>query len=242
MPTVTNNTTGNVFPGTTTTLTYWLAVGLFLLGVQFDWPEWRLATKALPVLIMGIAVWQTMAASRIRLPLLAALLLCAAGDLLLEILWLAAAPPLPWFAMGLSAFLLAHLALLLAFIFLGVQWRLWAVVLLPWTFGLLLLLWPQLGPMRGPVTVYVSAITAMMMLAISVRNTETDRYYWWLLVVGAVIFGISDSVIAINRFLAPVPGARYWISITYWIAMFCIPIALVKLSAQHLPISRKASG
>jgi uncharacterized membrane protein YhhN len=68
-------------------------------------------------------------------------------------------------------------------------------------------LYPGLGAMRLPVALYVVAISAMV--AAGVRAGE-------LWAVGAVLFLISDSVLAWNRFRGHVPAEQYLIWTTYY--------------------------
>jgi alkenylglycerophosphocholine/alkenylglycerophosphoethanolamine hydrolase len=51
--------------------------------------------------------------------------------------------------------------------------------------------------------------------------------------VGAVLFGLSDTLIAIDRFHAPFPGARYAIILLYWAGQ-----AGIAASARPAPRSR----
>jgi len=139
------------------------------------------------------------------------LVVSAAGDLLLE------GPGL--FLAGLATFLLAHLLYLSAFV-LDVR-RLSATRLLPFlawgglAFGALR---PGLGDMTWPVVGYIAAIVAMMWRAAarvgtSPRGESSAR--WALL--GAVLFGASDTLIAFDRFGHPIEGVRLPILLLYWI-------------------------
>jgi uncharacterized membrane protein YhhN len=58
-----------------------------------------------------------------------------------------------------------------------------------------------------------------MMWRATAASLETGR---WDAMIGAVLFGLSDSLIALDRFRAPVPGARWLIMASYWAGQFCI--------------------
>ena len=38
----------------------------------------------------------------------------------------------------------------------------------------------------------------------------------WSAALGAVLFGLSDTLLAADRFRAPLPGARYGVILLYW--------------------------
>jgi uncharacterized membrane protein YhhN len=133
--------------------------------------------------------------------LMPALLFSAVGDWLLAIPWWTQS-----FVTGLGAFLLAHLCFLgallpLAFPSKGARpsrVRLAAVVAMCLAAaGLLVWFWPHLAAekLTIPVTVYIVALSAMVCAALSARLPTV----WTAL--GAVCFAVSDSMIAIGRFI-----------------------------------------
>ncbi|MFO1406689.1 MAG: lysoplasmalogenase [Steroidobacteraceae bacterium] len=137
--------------------------------------------------------------------LLAGLLLCLAGDLLLVPTDRPAA-----FKAGILAFLLGHVAYAVAFLalepsklgFVGAGFLL---------FGLLrpVLRWlrPHLPPdMVVPVHAYVIVIGAMAALAVSVTLAGAPR----LVAAGALAFAASDVAVARDRFVAPGFPNRAW--------------------------------
>jgi uncharacterized membrane protein YhhN len=127
--------------------------------------------------------------------LMPALLFSAVGDWLLAIPWWTMS-----FALGLAAFLLAHLCFLGALVPLArpSRVRLAAVVLMCLaSASLLVWFWPHLGrdKLTIPVTVYMIALTAMVCAALL-----ADLPTIWT-AVGAVCFAVSDAMIAIGRFV-----------------------------------------
>ncbi|HEV8253162.1 MAG TPA: lysoplasmalogenase [Vicinamibacteria bacterium] len=161
-------------------------------------PGLRIVAKPIPVLCLAAMVLRR--ASAYARVVGAGLVLSAAGDVLLEF---------PGrFLFGLSAFLLAHLCYLTAFLYRSRAAQVGRLLpFVAWTSATLVWLWPGLGPMRGPVTAYVIVITAMMWRAAVVGGSAG-----W----GALLFGLSDTLIALDRFGSPIPGVRYPIMVLYW--------------------------
>jgi alkenylglycerophosphocholine hydrolase len=189
----------------------WLAfaasIVAFGVAVALGSHAFELLAKPLPVLVLAFGV-STQAKGPLRRGVTMGLLASAVGDLLLG---------LDLFLPGLVAFLGAHLAYLLAFV--GDTRTLAAGrALLFAAWGALLLgrLWPALGGLAAPVAFYVVAICAMMWRAAArVGRGSSAGAVAGLL--GAVSFGISDSLIAWDRFLAKLPGAIVPVMLFYWL-------------------------
>ena len=111
----------------------------------------------------------------------------------------------------LFAFLGAHLAYITAFLAADRRPALGRTVpFLAWGSGVLLLLRPGLGSMAAPVTVYVAVVCSMMWRAAArVGSPATPALAAALGLAGAVAFGASDTLIAFDRFAAPIPGASW---------------------------------
>lgn len=108
-----------------------------------------------------------------------------------------------WFLLGLTAFLLAHLAYLTAFLLRGVELR-WvagaAVAVLLFSSGVAIWLMPHVGAgMRVPVLAYLVVINLMVIGAIGARGAGAT----WLLPAGALAFYFSDLGVAARQFLQP---------------------------------------
>jgi alkenylglycerophosphocholine hydrolase len=88
----------------------------------------------------------------------------------------------------------------------------------------LVLLWPTLGAMRLPVTVYALAIGAMMWRAAARARDDDPRALLGL--AGAIVFALSDSLIALNKFRAPIEGVRVPILLTYWSAQTLVALSV----------------
>ncbi|MEB3031113.1 lysoplasmalogenase [[Mycobacterium] nativiensis] len=179
------------------------AYGIFLIVLQFrstpgdaltgNWIG-QPAFKASMAVLLAVAAVAHPILREARW-LIPALILSAAGDWLLAIPWWE-----PSFVAGLSAFLLAHLCFLGALVPLAVvsRGRLIGVGLVCVScLGLLVWFWPGLARegMTVPVTVYVAVLGAMVCAALL-----ADLPTRWT-AVGAVCFAVSDSMIAISRFV-----------------------------------------
>jgi uncharacterized membrane protein YhhN len=174
----------------------------------------RVALKPLPVL--ALASW---VASRSREPLgrlvASGLVLSALGDVLLET---------GRFLPGLLAFLGAHVAYVAAFLW--VERRpalLRALPFAAWGVGTFGLLRPGLGAMALPVGIYCAVISVMLWRAgARVGGAGTHERAAWLGLVGALAFGASDTLVAVDRFQVPIPGVRLPIMLVYWLGQWGI--------------------
>ena len=134
-----------------------------------------------------------------------------AGDVLLDL-----DPRL--FAFGLGAFLLTHLTYIRLFArnrTAGIRLdppRL-AAVLLILVYSVTLSVWivPSVGELAVPVVLYICALTTMVCTAILARFQQR-----WV-AVGAILFLISDSLLAIHKFKTPVPLRDYLVWSTYYL-------------------------
>jgi uncharacterized membrane protein YhhN len=71
------------------------------------------------------------------------------------------------------------------------------------------------------VAVYVAVISLMAAQAIGRATVLADVHSRWV-AAGACIFMLSDAIIAINKFVAPVPLAPLWILSSYYAAQMLI--------------------
>lgn len=140
-----------------------------------------------------------------------ALALSTAGDILLDL-----DPRL--FGFGLGAFLLAHLTYICLFtrnctvgIRLDAPHVAAVVVILAYSATLAAWIVPSAGALAVPVVLYVCALTTMVLTAILARF----RNPW--VAVGAILFLVSDSLLAIHKFKMPVPLHDYFVWTTYYL-------------------------
>ena len=157
------------------------------------------------------------------------LLLSTLGDVFLML-------PFDGFVFGLGSFLLAHIAYLIALRKRGGWWRVrWPLLAYAVVASLVFArLWPGLpGELKLPVIVYVIALAGMAAQAASVwREHPGDATR--VAAVGGAFFVVSDALLAVDRFSAPIPMASVWVLATYWIAQWCIASS-VSAREQRLP-------
>ena len=151
----------------------------------------------------------------------AAMVLSLAGDVLF------AQPGGIGFILGLSCFLLAHVAYTV--LFLGPlrsrMPRLAALYGL-WWFGLLALLLPHLGGLAVPVVVYGAVLGLSAASALGTNRTVA---------VGAALFLLSDTVLACKLFL---PGFHFWQEDFVTMALYCAGQGLIALGVVRATRSR----
>lgn len=141
-----------------------------------------------------------------------------------------------YFLMGLSAFLAAHIFYIVFFhkvrIKENVKSNHWLLVIVVIYYAALIsFLSPFLGDMKLPVRLYGIVISFMFMLAmhmLSIKNKMAGRW----MVLGAFLFVLSDSLLALNKFYQPFGSANILIMLTYGFAQFY----LVK-GAAHYSVS-----
>jgi uncharacterized membrane protein YhhN len=192
---------------------------VFFIGLlPFEPYMGNFVIKAIPAVSLAVLTFIAVAGSRGKL-LFASLLFCAAADIALE---LAGGK---YFVAGLGLFLIAHILLIITFSrdFKFQKSKVPVIVLLfVYSMMMAFVLSPYLKEMAIPVYVYMTAITLMGIFA-SLRGAKNDFTLY-----GAISFIVSDSIIAINKFMMPVPAADYVIMITYYLSLFLIVYGFLK--------------
>jgi len=166
--------------------------------------------KTLPVALLACYAFRNR-----HVDLGVALTLSAAGDALLAL-------GRGWFLAGLSAFLASHLVYVFTFVRRWRKPRFGAAAAVVVLYSLALGAWlvPATGKLAVPVMCYIAAITAMVVSAIAVRLPAR-----WV-AIGAVLFLISDSILAIRKFRMPVPYASLLIWTTYYAGQLAITLGI----------------
>lgn len=178
---------------------------------------WKPATT---VLILAVAVVGASGFGRYQSLVVVGLAASVAGDVLLML-------PRDRFVAGLASFLGAHLAYLgaLAVVPAGVPAWLVLGVLLVLGGTVLHVLWPGLGRLRGPVSTYVAVILAMAWMA-AARWLRMPSGATAAAAGGALLFVVSDTLLALDRFRGRFALARTWVLGTYWVAQSLIALSV----------------
>jgi uncharacterized membrane protein YhhN len=196
----------------------WLFLGLAAVAAVSDWvgvgERWKSVeylTKPLAmVALVGVALSLHAEVPGRRPWIVAALLFSLVGDVLLML-------PRDAFVPGLASFLLAHLAYIVAFRTGGGSAGALAVSGLVVVVAAVAVGRKVVAGVRAsepavtvPVVVYVAVIAAMVACALATGNV--------LFGAGAVLFMVSDSLIAWNRFVRPLSWGPLAIIVTYHVA------------------------
>lgn len=138
-----------------------------------------------------------------------------------------------FFMIGLSCFLLAQVMYLIAFfstegenvLFFKKVYLILPVIL----FGVILLyiLYDGLGDMKIPVVIYAAVILTMLTSALN-REKKVNKRSYILVLIGAILFVLSDSMIAINKFGYSFILSNVAIMTTYITAQYLIVIGCLK--------------
>lgn len=131
-----------------------------------------------------------------------------------------------YFMLGLGAFLMAHVFYILLF---KGQFKFNLMSIFPFvgaTLSYFMFIKSGIDPnLLIPVSVYCLVITLMGIFAAG-RKTNNSSYN--LVLMGSVLFIISDSLIAYNKFYAPLPASSFWVMSTYGLAQFLIVLGWSK--------------
>lgn len=131
-----------------------------------------------------------------------------------------------FFLLGLSAFLVAHLFYIVFFHSIRVKEKIrsnyWLLLIVVIYYAILLsILSPYLADMKLPVRIYGIVISFMFMLAMHMLFIK-HKAGGVLMMAGALLFVISDSLLAFNKFYQPFEIAGVLIMVTYGLAQLFI--------------------
>jgi len=131
-----------------------------------------------------------------------------------------------FFLLGLSSFLIAHIFYILFFHFVRMKERVkskWYLLLMVAVYYavLIVILSPYLGDMKLPVQIYAVVISFMFMLAMHMLFIKNKSAGLWMM-MGALLFVISDSILAINKFYQSFEMAGIVVMLTYGLAQLFI--------------------
>ena len=88
-------------------------------------------------------------------------------------------------------------------------------------------LYPYLGDLKLPVIVYAAVICSMLLCSLHIFlkvNKKAAVCY----LLGATVFVVSDSLLAINKFYQPFPYAGVFIMLTYCAAQYFIVYGFIQ--------------
>lgn len=206
---------------------FWALIGATLVVAVADWVavalERRTVEYVLKPLTMAVLIAAAIAADPVvsgpaRGWILAGLVCSLVGDVFLMLE--------DHFVEGLAAFLVGHVAYVVALWQLGVEWPRFAVgvvlvAVLVAVIGRPIVVGARRRDERLtiPVGAYITVISVMVASAIGTGI--------WIAVVGAGLFYASDAVIGISRFVRDFPHSRLVVMTTYHLGQIGLVLALV---------------
>jgi Predicted membrane protein len=184
---------------------------------------WRLLhwlCKPLATALIFLLAWQAQPpmSMRYRRWILAGIACSLLGDVLLML-------PQDLFVPGLVAFLCGHLCFIAAFLDDSRFGARPGWLLASFAYGAvnLYLLWDSIGAaLRVPVIVYVVVLAGMGGQALGRARTFAGHVSAHRAAVGALLFMLSDTLLAWNRFHTALPLADLWVLSTYYLALWWI--------------------
>lgn len=199
-------------------LTVVLAV-VFLADLYFVWqgnnePRFFTKTLLLPLLLLIYLSESKLTQLAVNQWFAAGLVLSFFGDLFLLFQW--------GFLPGLGSFLLAHIFYIICFrkLVKSKASRTFIFILSLYLIGFIAFLYPYLNEMKFPVIVYGIVISLMLYFASRTGNK--------LLILGALLFVISDTILAVNLFMNETKLQSLLVMITYVFAQWFLVRGILK--------------
>lgn len=216
-------------------------------------PEFCAVFKSLPALYCGYCsynCWKQTTNKKIRhntalkycFTIMIGLVFCAAGDFFLRLDKAGYKIEPSFFILGLVSFLIGHIFFIIAFWLdggNGLQLK-WGFILYGYVAIYVSYILNNIPKedyiLRGGVTTYCIIIATMCHRSISLSydaypKVESTKYATY----GSIFFVISDSLLAYNRFINPIPFDYLWVLGSYF-------LALVFLASSCAGLSRWAAG
>ena len=211
----------------------WLIILLFIgyLGLVFFEHE-DIASFIKPILV-PVLLYSFYASVKEKgnYKIIGALVLSTLGDILLIF------DGRPFFILGLLSFLLAHVLYVLIFrsrvgtFKLDFYTVLCSLFILSYYFFFMKFLWSHLGAMRIPVLAYALVISVMLWMALQLlRGTSSFR---WYIVLGALFFVVSDSLLSIQLFYSSFELAHFYVMLTYLLAQFLLVYGILNFRNER---------
>lgn len=205
---------------------YFLAGAVHLYTVYFygEYPDVALYSKAalMPILMLSCFALRDATVRKVGLPVMAALFFSWIGDIVLI--------QEEYFIYGLAAFFIAHVFYIISFLksnFINHEVSMvnrapiFMIALVFVGALIFMILKPNLDELMIPVAFYIAIIIGMNAAALN-RYKKVNTNSFWLIMIGALLFMLSDSIIAFNKFDHHIENARIYIMITYIVAQFLI--------------------
>ena len=146
-----------------------------------------------------------------------------------------------YFMVGLVSFLISHIFYIVAYrqhqndddtdALHGIQKLRAAFPIVLAGTGLVVILYPTLGDLKFPVMIYALVLVVMVLNGLF-RLGRTNNKSFMLVLIGAMLFMVSDSLLAINKFFTPLSHSGLLVMSTYISAQFMIIEGLLAHSSR----------
>ncbi|HMP29186.1 MAG TPA: lysoplasmalogenase [Saprospiraceae bacterium] len=194
------------------------------------YPHLRLLTKG--AIVSSLLIYYILKVPPQNKLYILALIAALAGDLFLAI------QKGNFFMLGLSSFLVMQILYILIFkrgYSKPTGNKFWASIgIAVFYLGFAILSWSSLGDLQIPVLIYAFALLSMLYFAMNVRTGQFFNYFGW----GALLFVISDLLLAINKFVSQLPYEHFLVMVTYSIAQLMICLGLILSYERSLKSSK----
>lgn len=171
------------------------------------------------ILIIFMAITQKVQSiKKYQLFIIIGLVFCMIGDYTLQ-----------WFLIGLTSFLIGHVFYIFAFSGTSEQpvptWAKIGLLL----YGAAMAIWIASTVFKSGETVLTFAVLAYISIILTM-GWKAIRTGSPFAIIGALLFIASDSYLAINKFIMPLPFAHEVIMMTYYSAQILIALSILQYS------------
>ena len=213
---------------------YLVISAIYLLITAFNQEEMVRVVKPflLPILLVAVYYTENFSTKKI---LLTALTFSWIGDVIL----LFADRGEIYFILGLVAFLLSHIFYIVLFNKQTISKTIRNKLSFGAGIGLIVIyfsmmittLGPKLGSLTVPVVIYAIVISTMLYFALK-GSFQWEAIPYHSVLIGALLFISSDSILAFNKFYEPIPAASLLIMVTYLLAQYGIVKGILHLNQK----------
>lgn len=215
---------------------YFSIIYIIILFFGKEHVAWFLKPFLLLFLIIAVYLQKQFTTKKI---LLIALTLSWIGDIILMF----ADHGEIYFIAGLIAFLLSHIFYIILFRKQVVSilnknkitfWLGTSLIIL-YLGAMMLILLPNLGDLKIPIFIYAFTISIMLFCALNGFlhwQKPANKY----ILIGAIFFVTSDSILAFNKFYFPLPNNSFLIMSTYLVAQYLITSGILNLNKKDIVV------
>jgi uncharacterized membrane protein YhhN len=195
---------------------------IFLQQPSF-FPGFLFKALIIPLLLIIFLINIHDFSNRLHRVFFAGLFFSWAGDVLLEF----TAKNEMFFMLGLGCFLITHIMYIVVFLTtpgkntITIKRIYLLIPVLVYGAFLVIYLYPHLGELRIPVIIYSMVILSMLSVVINSKD-KLSQISFYRILGGAVLFVISDSAIAVNKFGQNFQYSDILIMSTYILAQYLI--------------------